>query len=332
MTICRHCRKETDETKPNCEHCGQALTAGMIGFLKTRGNTDALGATTPPTQTAAPAPKPPTAPKPSTAPLKPKPRADAPTSSELPASALVYFRAEQFFRVQPSGERSIIARMFGSTLTLPALCSAMLFTAYVSNVTKHLIRLRVAAAVTTGPLTFPIHAQWVRLLSEPLGLYRDHQETLEGMIMEHLRGRGLTSDATQRMIADLIDWPHPLSQLKRAKPAPPQTWDRHYADMLTAPARRYASAAQQAPAEAVAQTEKILRQFCQQDAKVAEYLSHEVNVIVQWLSTQQDEQVRQRLRLLYPQGTNPLDLSLSNLYDDKYWNLLTSYTRREFGK
>lgn len=323
----------------------------MIGFLKSRGSTEALKrqATTPlppssqsTAPTAAPLVRPTTAPinpiaaplvKPTTSPMKGEPTSvgTGPISAAtMPHSAIIFFNVQRFFKVSASGERSLIARLFGSTLNLETLCSAMLFTAYVSLVSKNLIRMRVAAATMTGPIIFPIGTPWVKLLSEPLSLYRDKQHSLEGLLMEHLKGRALTSDATQRLIADGIDWLHQFSPPRDTPPPPPQSWDRHYADVLTAPARQYKPVAHELSSTALEQTEALLKQFYAQDEKVATYLSHEINLIMHWLSAQIDEQVRQRYNLLPPKKTNPLSLAQTDFYDERYWQTLNAYARRNF--
>lgn len=243
----------------------------------------------------------------------------------MPASAVVYFHADKFFAVQASGERSIIARLFGSSLDLPALCSAMLFAAYASLVEKNYVRLKVAAVTPTGPLIFPIPAQWVKLLLEPLSLFHEAQSSLEGMLMERAHGRSLTSETTQRLIAELIDWPFMSG---RSSQAEPQTWDRYYAEALTGIVRRSFPGAQP-PLTLAQQTEAMLNNFFQQHEQEATYLSHEISLIIHYIASQQDAQLVQRYMLLAPNAENPLNFHPSALYDEEFWRTLARYSRRQ---
>jgi hypothetical protein len=132
------------------------------------------------------------------------------------------------------------------------------------------------------------------------------------------------------LVADGIDWPHQFSAQRAVSTPPPQTWDRHYADVLTTPARQYKAVAHELPPTAIEQTEALLKQFYNQDEKAATYLSHEINLIMHWLSSKIDEQIKQRHSLLTPKMTNPLNLTQSDLYDERYWRALNRYARREF--
>src|SRR5712692_7180518 len=120
--VCRFCNQETDGALTACQHCGEPLKpSGLMAHLKPR-----MGQLQP-RPADAPPKKPPVAVQ--------RPKAEAPHERapiEAPHSAAIYFYAEEFFTVRASGERSLIARLFGSSLELYSLCSAMLFAAYAS--------------------------------------------------------------------------------------------------------------------------------------------------------------------------------------------------------
>ncbi len=281
--ICRHCRRETNETLPHCQHCGEPLRpSGLISFLKPRASdTTAPGASEP----------------------------------VLPASAVAYFLAEEFFVVRASGERSLIARLFGTMLDWSSLCSALLFSAYAALVMEGHARLDVAAVTPTGALVFPIRAQWIKLIFEPLRLHRE-QQSLEGMLMARANAR-LTTFATQQLIADLIGWQYAMNA-----DSSQASWNRHYADALTTVVRRTRTRPTSAD---LVRVETLLKDFYQQHKSVATYLSHEVSLIVQWIAAQQDAQLLQRQQLLAPNEDNPLIFSPLALEDEEYWHRVAQY-------
>ncbi|MBI1802308.1 MAG: hypothetical protein HYR71_11845 [Chloroflexi bacterium] len=349
MIECWNCHQQTDDTLPDCQHCGEPVRRqGLMSFLKSsRAMTPPAPPPSPASAAAPPEGKAPPrehrdhhAPKPGhqapavepskgTGPLgAPKPRTGPLAAMVTPDSVVVYREAERFFAVQVSGARSMLAQLFGSQLSLESLCSAMLFTAYAALVEDSFVRLKVAAVTPTAPLIFPIPAHWVKLILEPLSLYRGAPSSPEAMLMGRTQGR-LTSEVTQTLIADLIDWPYlAMHGNKRASQAEPQTWDRHYADALTDTVRRNFLSVPVLDGDGD-RTEARLKHFCQQHEQVATYLSHEISLIIGWIASQQDPQVRQRSALLAPQAKNPLDFSTGALTHQDYWDTLASYSHRQ---
>lgn len=312
---CRSCGQQSNSSLTHCEHCGQPLRpSGLLAYLKSsKGELSSAptGALTSKSERSDLA------------------RSESRSASDdLPHSAIIYFHAPEFFAVRVSGERSIIARLFGSSLELPSLCSAMLFTAYASLIENGFAKLQVAAVTPTSAIIFPIPAQWIKLIFEMVSLYKDPTPTIESMLMQRATSR-LSSSATQQLIADLIGWQGPPTQ----SAAQQQThelfqWNRHYAEALTATIRQQYPTGRVSARGAVEKTEAMLTHFCQQHRHVATYLSHEISLIMRWIASKQDPQLQQRYHLLMPNAPNILHLSPAVLYDEEYWRTIAQHAQR----
>jgi hypothetical protein len=324
---CRHCSQETDNALATCQHCGQPLRpSGLMSFLKPRGGEAAPKTGEPPSPSlvkpANPLQSRPTVEvKPATARLS--------STDNLPDSAVIFFHAEEFFAVRASGERSLIARLFGSALDLHSLCTAMLFTAYASLVENGFAQLQVAAVTPTGAIIFPIPAQWIKLIFEQRSLYPSEQESIEGMLTARMNGR-LSSSATQQLIADLIDWQGaPATASARPQTNSLQLGNRHYAEALCAVIRKAHPNGRASTRAAVEKTETMLQHFYQQHRQVATYLSHEISLIMHWVAARQDAQLQQRHHLIEPNAPSLLIFAPASLYEDEFWRTIARYASRQ---
>lgn len=325
---CRHCHHETDSSLTNCQHCGTSLKAsGLMSHLKPR--TGELKPSPGEPQPAKPETSEP--PRQDSAGVTARFNARVSSADDLPYSAVIFYHAEDFFAVHASGERSIIARLFGSALELPSLCSAMLFSAYAALVEHGLARLQVAAVTPTGQLIFPIPAQWIKLIFETLSLHPSQPTSLEGMLMARAKGR-VSSNATQQLIADLTEWHSVTAAIggrDQLMESPIWTWNRHYAEAITAVVRQYYPNGRSSSRATVEKTEALLRQFYQNHKQMATYLSHEISLIVNWISSKQDPTIQQRYQLTVSHAPNLLHVSPTNLYDAEYWRTIAQYARRQ---
>ncbi|MFQ6014822.1 MAG: hypothetical protein ACE5NP_05205 [Anaerolineae bacterium] len=288
MAICPNCKRYTDNLASSCSFCGTSLMGTESLAAKVRRKVKLRRA------------YPDKATRPQIAGRGGGPEVCPTGDGELPASVVVYHCAEQFFNVEASGRRSAIARLFGSSLNLASLSSALLFAAYAYLQEKGYVLLEIAAA-TPAPIRIfppfdrlraPLQSEWIKILFSPTSLWHGPPRCLERML--HDRASRLTAEVTQRLIADLIGWPYLRHEVELESEKSEEfgqghrPWKSHYAQALTSVIRQEYSAPLPEPKMAYHEVEALLEAFCARTPQVATSLNHEITFIINWISAKQD--------------------------------------------